>query len=153
MRSFERLPRLRPALPWLLLAVSLTVNVLFGAGWVYQQIWGADRPRELADRLGLNDQQRAALQEARSKIAERARDIRQENRLLIDQLWSELQKPRTDTAKIEQLIDEITQNRATLTRLQVLSLVDAAGAMDDRQRQEFLRIARTRMSPGEASRR
>src|SRR5258708_39544267 len=104
-RLFERLPSLRASLPWILVALSLTLNVFFLGGYYYkrtldQQLFGGtdqERSRYVVEQLRFDPDQRKRFQEFRQHARERQRDTFRANRAAIERLWSEIATPDPHT--------------------------------------------------------
>ena len=155
-RFFERLPSLRAALPWILVALSVTLNVFFVGGYYYkrtfdQRLFGGteqERSRYVAEHLNLSPEQRQRFQEFRQHARERQRETFRANRSAIDNLWREIEKPEPDLKALDGYIDTLTANRLTLQRAQMHELVRFARSLDGEQRLEFLELVRTRLERG-----
>jgi len=154
-RFFERLPSPRASLPWILFALSLTLNVFFLGGYYYkrlldQQLSASDveRSRYIAEELHFTPEQRQRFQEMRQSSRERARETFRSNRPLIDGLWHEIEKPEPDPAQLDGYIDRLTAGRAAFQREQMHELLAFAKALDESQRVRFLELVRTRLERG-----
>ncbi|MEJ0070107.1 MAG: periplasmic heavy metal sensor [Pseudomonadota bacterium] len=154
-RLFERLPSLRASLPWILFALSLTLNVFFLGGYYYkrvvdQQLAGneQERGRYIAEQLRFTPEQRKRFQDMRQSARERGRETFRENRPLIDNLWREIEKPQPDPSALDGYIDHLTANRAAFQREQMRDLLGFAKTLDESQRVEFLELVRTRLERG-----
>src|SRR5579862_3868554 len=132
-RFIERLPSLRASLPWILFALSLTLNVFFLGGYYYkrvldQHLAGNDqeRSRYIAEHLNFTPEQRKHFQEMRQSARERGRELFRSNRPEIDSLWHEIEKPQPDTAALDGYIDHLTTSRAAFQREQMHDLLNFA---------------------------
>ena len=111
-------PRLAPArLPWILLALSLALNLFFVGGvfWVRSQGHGplgpAERIERVAKQLTLDADQRAAFERFVRAIRMKARDLRETNQPLIDEAWQDFAKAQPDEAAVDKLFEAAANNR------------------------------------------
>jgi hypothetical protein len=154
-RFFERLPSLRASLPWILFALSLTLNVFFLGGYYYKRVLDQrltgneqERTRYVVERLNFNPEQRQRFQEFRQRARERQRETFRANRPVIDNLWREIEKTEPDAAQLEGFIERLTTNRLAFQREQMTDLMRFAKSLDETQRVEFLELVRTRLERG-----
>jgi Spy/CpxP family protein refolding chaperone len=155
-RFFERLPSLRASLPWILVALSLTLNLFFLGGYYYKRtvehrLFGGtaqERSRYVAEHLNFDPDQRQRFQEFRQATRERQRAMFRANRVVIDNLWREIEKPEPDVKQIDGYINALTGNRQNFQREQMHELVRFARTLDGDQRLEFLELVRTRLEHG-----
>jgi Spy/CpxP family protein refolding chaperone len=154
-RFFERLPSPRASLPWILFALSLTLNVFFLGGYYYkreldQRLAGneQERSRYVAEELHFTQEQRQRFLDMRQSAHERARELFRTNRPVIDSLWREIEKPAPDTAQLDGAIDRLTTNRSAFQREQMHDLLSFAKTLDESQRVKFLELVRTRLERG-----
>jgi Spy/CpxP family protein refolding chaperone len=159
-RLSERLPGLRTSLPWILLALSLTLNVFFLGGYYYkrnldQRLAGneQERSRYIVEKLKFTPEQRQRFQELRQRSRERGRETFRTNRPIIDSMWHEIEQPDPNQAQLDSHIDRLTANRLALQREQMHDLVAFAKGLDESQRVEFLELVRTRLERGGIPRR
>src|SRR5258707_13254561 len=154
-RFFERLPLLRASLPWILCALSLTLNVFFLGGYYYkraldQRLSGSEqeRGRYVVEQLRFDSDQRQRFQEFRQRARERQRETSRANRPVIESLWREIEKPEPDPKQLDGYIERLTTNRLTSQREQMNDLMRFAKTLDEKQRVEFLELVRTRLERG-----
>jgi len=155
-RFFERLPSLRASLPWILLALSVTLNVFFVGGYYYkraldQRLFGGsedERSRYVAEQLRFDPDQRQRFKEFRQRAQERRRETIRANRAALEGLWREIEKPEPDTKQIDAYIDTLTANRLVFQREQMHELVRFARSLEGQQRAEFLALVRKRLEGG-----
>jgi uncharacterized membrane protein len=150
-RLFERLP----SLPWILFALSLTLNVFFLGGYYYKRVLDQqlsaneqERGRYIVEQLHFTPEQRKEFQALRQHARERARETFRSNRPVIDGLWAEIEKPSPDIAQLDGFIERLTTARAAFQRDQMHDLLGFAKTLDDTQRVEFLELVRTRLERG-----
>lgn len=146
---------MRLAIPWLLLAASVALNVFFFAGyWVAQlereapaaeAALGEPRPLQaLAKRMNLTPDQTQRLVELAQRLGERRARLSEEGRALNDAFWDELARPRPRREQIEELIRQA--NRVQF-RFQRQAMVDVAAFLREvnvRQRRAFVAALRGR---------
>ena len=156
-RFFERLPSLRASLPWVLFALSLTLNVFFLGGYYYkraldQRLTGneQERGRYVVEQLRFDPDQRQRFQEMRQRARERQRETQRANRAVIDSLWREIEKAEPDAKQLDGYIERLTSNRLASQREQMNEVLRFAKTLEGRQRVEFLELVRTRLERGAA---
>jgi Spy/CpxP family protein refolding chaperone len=154
-RLFERLPSLRASLPWVLFALSLTLNVFFLGGYYYsKRVWdhrvagGEEQGRYVAEKLSFTDDQRQRFQDMRQRARERQRETARANRPVIDSLWREIEKSEPNATQLDAYIERLTTNRQGFQREQMRDLLAFARTLDEKQRLEFLELVRTRLERG-----
>jgi len=124
-RFFERLPSLRASLPWILFALSVTLNVFFLGGYYYKRTFDQRllaneqaRVRYVMDQLHFDPEQRDRFQAFREHTRERQHTMFRANHPVIDNLWREIEKPQPDTAQLDDYINTLTANRLAFQRAQ-----------------------------------
>lgn len=154
-RLFERLPSLRAALPWVLFALSLTLNVFFLGGYYSKRLWDTriaggeqEQGRYIAERLSFTTDQRQRFQDMRQRARERQREATRANRPIIESLWREIEQPEPNPAQLDGYIERLTANRQGFHREQMRDLLAFAKTLEDRQRHEFLELVRARLERG-----
>src|SRR3982750_4746731 len=112
-RLFERLPSLRASLPWVLFALSLTLNVFFLGGYYSKRLWdnrlagGEEQGRYISEKLSFTPDQRERFQAMRQRARERQRETSRSNRPIIESLWREIDQPEPSTAQLDSYIDRL----------------------------------------------
>ncbi len=140
----------RHRVAWVVLALSLTLNVFFIGGWAWSRLTTqapqtpAQRFEQLAHRLDLTAEQRAALQEFGGEVRQRTHLFHNASRPLMDQIWGELAKPAPDQALISRLIDEVAENRHTYQKDMAADLSRFLAALSPEQRATFVELAKQR---------
>jgi len=154
-RFFERLPSLRASLPWILFALSVTLNVFFLGGYYYKRTFDQRllaneqaRVRYVMDQLHFDPEQRDRFKAFRDHTHEHAHAMFRANRPIIDNLWREIEKPQPDTAQLDDYINTLTANRLAFQRGQMHDLVAFAQTLEPKQRVEFLELVRARLERG-----
>jgi Spy/CpxP family protein refolding chaperone len=103
--------------PWVLLAVSLALNLFLVAGFFWTRsaiaMWRDPDARfeMVADRLELTDPQRAQFREAMEAMKSRGFGRRQEHREMRREIVDMALQPNPDRAAIVARIEEITRER------------------------------------------
>ena len=144
---------MKARLPWILLALSLALNVFFvggaiwmrahvGRGWTNQ----GERVAAAVREFDLDAAQREALQHFLRTVRMRTRDLRELNQPLIDAAWTELAKPQPDEAALTRAFDEGTANRRAYQRETSRALHEFLLTLSDAQRAKVLDYMRTRRS-------
>ncbi len=112
---------MRRNLAWILLAVSLALNIFFAGGVVYSKVMSerlraspAERAQFLAERFGLSAEQHDRLLAFQRAMGERRGALREGFRETRATLLEELVKPELDRERIAQLRQEQTAFRSAL---------------------------------------
>ena len=154
-RLFERLPSLRASLPWILFALSLTLNVFFLGGYYSKRVWDQrvaggeqEHGRYIAEKLSFTAEQRQRFQDMRQRARERQRETVRANRPIIDSLFREIEKADPNVGQLDGYIERLTANRQGFQREQMRDLLAFAKTLDEKQRIEFLDLVRTRLERG-----
>jgi Spy/CpxP family protein refolding chaperone len=150
-RLFERLP----SLPWILFALSLTLNVFFLGGYYSKRLWdqrfaggSEEQGRYIVEKLSFSPDQRQRFNDLRQRARERQRETMRANRQVIDGLWHEIELPEPNAAQIDGYIDHLTANRQGFQREQMRDLLAFAKTLEQKQRLEFLELVRARLERG-----
>lgn len=153
-RLFERLPSFRASLPWVLFALSLTLNVFFLGGYYSKRLWdqrlagGEEQGRYISETLKFDADQRQRFTEMRQRARERQREASRTNRPIIESLWREIEKPEPNVSQLDGYIDRLTATRQGFHREQLRDLMAFAKTLDEKQRHEFLELVRVRLDRG-----
>ena len=138
-----------------LLALSLLLNCFVLAGFVWrswiepphqQRPAGPPGPRgmspieALAQDLELDADQRKDLRSVFDHYADARRDRFREIQKVRDAMVTELQKPEFDMAKIDPLIDQITQLRSEAQKQNMRSIAELASKLKPEQRTKLHKI-------------
>ena len=138
-----------------LLALSLLLNCFVLAGFVWrswiepphqQRPAGPPGPRgmspleALAQDLELDTTQRKDLRSVFDHYADARRDRFREIQKVRDAMVTELQKPEFDLAKIDPLIDQITQLRSEAQKQNMRSIAELASKLKPEQRTKLHKI-------------
>jgi len=139
----DRLPPVRRALPWVLLALSVALNLFFLAGLWYRTQALPPGFAPPAD-LDLPPAQMAQLRQMRLELRQELRQARQDQRALSDQVWAELVREPLDRTKVQDLINKLHQLRGDSFRLQTEKLMDFLVQLPPDQRHAYAQQARKR---------
>jgi len=141
----------RPRLIWLILALSLALNLFFVAGgfWVrmgagHGMMNPAERQEAVAKDLALDADQRAAFDHFIRTMRVRTRQLRENNQLLFDDAWQELAKPNADDAAIDKIVEEASNNRHAYQLEMSHAMRAFLRELNDQQRTTFIEIAKNR---------
>jgi uncharacterized membrane protein len=135
-------------LVWIVLALSLTLNVFFIGGllWVRIFLHPFPPPMQRIERLGrslsLNDTQRDAFDQFLRVIELHGRFTRETNDAVLDQIWGELSKPTPNDATVLQLTNEIYSNRTAFQKEASGSLMAFIKTLNPAQRNKMERLVR-----------
>ncbi len=142
----SRTTRRGPGL-WVVLALSLTLNVCLVGGLVWA-MYNAEKVQSPTQRflavgrsLDLNDGQRAALRSFASAARNAGRTLRDGNEPLMQQIWGEMAKPNPDTAAITRYADTATQNRRAYQKAMTDGLLAFLATLTPDQRTRFAALA------------
>ncbi len=130
---------------WVILALSLTLNICFVGGLVWMRAHHPPGPMERMERLGqtldLNEDQRLAFEQFVRVIRQRGRFVRETNQPLLAKIWNELAKPDASEAAVTQLGDQIRDNRATFQKEASAALLSFNKTLTPEQRRKLADIA------------
>lgn len=136
---------------WILLVVSLALNLSFVGAWGYSAVVASDRPaagdevvEELVESLGLNAAQRAGLIALRQSARERWRSQGGGRGGLREVVVAALAAPTFDRAAIEGQLDERLAGRAGRIAQTMEGVHAYLQTLSDEQRQAFLERAKER---------
>ncbi len=141
---------MRARLPWILFAISLTLNLAI-AGAVLWHLWKA--PDRFADRapvmqaargLHLDGAQREKFDLFRKTVRQSFEDMRKDVRPLRRELLSQMAKPQPDFDAIDKLIDQIGDEQGTAQKAMVRAFADFHASLTPEQRHEFRKRLRER---------
>ena len=143
----------RARLPWVLLVLSVVLNLAFlggfawtrahharfasGAGSGYQQ-----RLERAVEGLKLDAGQQQAWNDFVQNVRQRGRGMREANAQLLDSAWSELAKTNPDGAAVERAFEQAGENRRQFQRDTMQSMTRFLATLGPEQRVRFLERAR-----------
>jgi uncharacterized membrane protein len=144
-------PRLAASrLPWVLLALSLALNLFFVGGvfWVRSQGHGpagpAERVERLAKQLTLDADQRAAFERFVRTIRMKARELRETNQPLIDEAWLDFAKAQPDETTVDKLFEAAANNRRNFQIEAGRALRAFLVTLNEDQRAAFIALVKNR---------
>ena len=146
-------PGARPRLVWVLLALSVALNLFFigGVFWLRaeasrMQLPPAERFEMVARQLSLDPSQRAAFDKFIGVMRMRTRHLRESNQPLIEETWNEMAKSQPDDALIEHNLDEAANSRHAYQLDTSRALRSFLAVLSDQQRQAFVDLAKNRQN-------
>jgi Spy/CpxP family protein refolding chaperone len=145
---------MRARLPWILLAVSVALNIFFLAGAFWVRVHhgphgepGGDPEHRIAaitKELSLDAKQREALERFVRSARQGGRQLREKNEPVLEQSWRELSKDNPDDAAIERAFSEATANRRAYQLEVSRSMRQFLATLSPDQREKFLSTLRER---------
>ena len=152
------------ALPWVLFALSLSLNVFFVGGHFYNrstvtpQAGGpigsqagrtapkppAARTRISIERLGLDVAQRGDFKAFRTDVLKQGNRFRLRSRKHVERLWAELEKKRPSKKVIDRSLRRIYDRGYTFQRRAAAKAVAFMAKLDANQKARFLELAKSR---------
>jgi Spy/CpxP family protein refolding chaperone len=141
----------RPYLVWLLLALSLALNLCFVGGALWIRLHGPSFPMNFAERmerigaqLGLDPQQQEALEQYSQAVRVRMQAMHIAVDPMIANAWSEVAKPDADEAKVVQLFDEAGRTRRGYMRELAPVTLSFLAKLSPGQRAKFVELIQQR---------
>jgi len=141
----------RRHLLWVLLTLSVALNLCFVAGAMWIRIHPppppmgpAERLQRIAAELPLDPQQRQAFDRYAQTVRTLMENMREEVEPLIGRAWSEVAKPEADETTVMQLFDEAAQSRRGFQRKLTAATLSFLSTLSLEQRAKFVEIARRR---------
>lgn len=142
---------MRTKLPWILLAISMVLNVCAVGGFFYAKGRGEARmmdrsPIMAAVRdLNLTEPQKQALEKMRTDIRKSSNDIRDEMRPLRRELLTELGKPQPDFAAVDRKIDDLGDVQGKRFKAMVRAVHEFQQTLTPEQQEAFRKSIRDNM--------
>jgi len=140
----------RPYLLWLLLTLSLALNLFFVAGALWIRFHGPppmnveERLEGIGAQLGLDPQQKAAFEQYSQAVRTRMKLMHQAVDPLVSAAWSEVAKPDADEAKVLRLFDEAGQTRRSYMHELAPIALSFLATLSPEQRTKFVELFRQR---------
>jgi hypothetical protein len=138
-------------LPWILLVLSLALNLCFVAGlfWVRMeasraQLGPPERMQLVAKQLALDDNQRAAFDRFVGTMRLKSRQLHETNVPLIDDAWQEFAKQQPDEAAIDKLFEQAANNRRSFQIETGRALREFLVVLSEDQRTKFIALVKNR---------
>ena len=144
-------PGSRQHLFWVLLILSLALNLCFIAGALWIRVQGPPLPmspeqrlQQIEPQLALDPQQKAVFDEYARTVRSRVQSMHEAIEPLVANAWSELAKPDADEARVMLLFDQAgDQRRAFRRELGTVTFAFLA-KLSPEQRAKFVELARQR---------
>ena len=141
----------RSHLLWLILTLSLALNLFFVAGALWVRFNGPPVPMNAAERLqrigaqlGLDPQQTEAFEQYSQAIRTRMQAMHKAVDPLMHNAWAEVAKPDADEAKVVQLFDEAGQTRRGFMRELAPVTLSFLAKLSPEQRVRFVELVQQR---------
>jgi Spy/CpxP family protein refolding chaperone len=138
----------RQHLLWVLLALSLALNLCFIGGALWIRIHGPppvnaeERLARIGAQLSLDPQQKAAFEQYSQAVHTRMQQMRAAVEPLIGKAWSEVAKPDADETKVVQLFDDAGQTRRSFMREMAPVTLSFLAKLSPDQRARFVALIR-----------
>ena len=142
---------MRAKLPWILLAISVVLNIFAVGGFIYAKratetrIMNRSPVMMAARQLDLTDPQKQAFEKMRADIRKSSSDIRDEMRPLRRELLTELAKPQPDFAMVDRKIDDLGDVQGKKFKAMVRSVHEFQQALTPEQQEAFRKGIRDNM--------
>jgi uncharacterized membrane protein len=144
-------PGSRQQLFWVVLILSLALNLCFIAGALWVRVQGPAPPispeqrlQQIEPQLALDSQQKAAFEQYARTVHLRVQSMREAVEPLDANAWSELAKPDADDAKVMQLFDQAGDQRRAFRRELGTATFTFLANLSPEQRAKFVELARQR---------
>jgi Spy/CpxP family protein refolding chaperone len=144
-------PGSRRHLFWVILILSLALNLCFIAGALWIRVQGPPLPmspeqrlQQIEPQLALDSQQKAAFDEYARTVRSRMQSMHEAIEPLVANAWSELAKPDADQTKIMQLFDQAGEQRRAFRPELVTATFTFLAKLTPEQRAKFVELARQR---------
>ena len=144
-------PGSRQQLFWVVLILSLALNLCFIAGALWIRVQGPPPPKspeqrlqQIEPQLALDSQQKAAFEQYARTVHLRVQSMREAVEPLDANAWSELAKPDADDAKVMQLFDQAGDQRRAFRRELGTATFTFLAKLSPEQRAKFVELARQR---------
>lgn len=141
----------RPYLVWLVLTLSLALNLCFVAGAMWIRFHGSpfsisaeERLERIGAQLGLDPQQKEAFEQYSQAVRARMQSMHKAVGPLIANAWSEVARPDADEAKVVQLFDEAGQTRRGYMRELAPVTLSFLAKLSPQQRAKFVELIQHR---------
>ena len=144
-------PGSRRHLFWVILVLSLALNLCFIAGALWIRVQGPPLPmtpeqrlQQIEPQLALNPQQKAAFDEYARTVRSRVQSMHEAIEPQVANAWSELAKPDADEAKVMLLFDQAGDQRRAFRRELGTATFTFLTKLSPEQRAKFVELARQR---------
>ena len=144
-------PSSRQQLVWVVLILSLALNLCFIAGALWIRVQGPPPPmspeqrlQQIEPQLALNAQQEAAFDDYARTVRSRVQSMHEAIDPLVANAWSELVKPDADEAKVMLLFDQAGEQWRAFRRELGTATFTFLAKLTPEQRAKFVELARQR---------
>ena len=144
-------PGSRQHLIWVVLVLSLALNLCFIAGALWIRVHGPPLPispeqrlQQIEPQLALNPQQTVAFDEYARTVRSRVQSMHEAIEPMVANAWSELAKPDADEAKVMLLFDQAGEQRRAFRRELGTATFTFLAKLSPEQRAKFVELARQR---------
>ncbi len=141
----------RQHLFWVVLILSLALNLCFIAGALWIRVQGPPLPmgpeqrlQQIEPQLGLDSQQKAAFDQYARTVRLRVQSMHEAIEPLVGNAWSELARPDADDSKVMQLFDQAGDQRRAFRRELGTATFQFLANLSPEQRAKFVALARQR---------
>jgi Spy/CpxP family protein refolding chaperone len=140
----------RPYLLWLILTLSLALNLFFVAGALWIHFNGPpvpnaeERLQRIGAQLGLDPHQKEEFEQYTEALRARMQAMRKAVGPLMHNAWAEVAKPDADEAKVLELFDEAGQTRRGFMRELAPVTLSFLAKLSPDQRAKFVELIQQR---------
>ena len=140
----------RPYLLWLILTLSLALNLFFVAGALWIHFNGPpvpnaeERLQRIGAQLGLDPHQKEEFEQYTEALRARMQAMRKAVGPLMHNAWAEVAKPDADEAKVVELFDEAGQTRRGFMRELAPVTLSFLAKLSPDQRAKFVELIQQR---------
>ena len=140
----------RPYLLWLILTLSLALNLFFVAGALWIHFNGPpvpnaeERLQRIGAQLGLDPHQKEEFEQYTEALRARMQAMRKAVGPLMHNAWAEVAKPDADEAKVLELFDEAGQTRRGFIRELAPVTLSFLAKLSPDQRAKFVELIQQR---------
>ena len=147
----------RTRLIWTALVLSLVLNVCFVGGLVWSRLQAerpttpAERFQQVAREMNFAGSERENFQQFFQTVRRETQQMRENNRPIMQRIFSELEKEHPDQAAITQLIDQATENRRAYQKDMATALAGFLATLTPAQRGRFVELLAKRQQDQNAA--
>ena len=139
----------RQQLLWMLVALSVALNLFFIIGALWIRMHGPPVPMSAAERLqrigtelSLDPQQQGAFNKYSETVRTRMQLMHKTVDPLMGKAWEEIAKPEADEANVVRLFDEAGQTRRSFMRELAPNTLSFLAKLSPEQRAKFVELIR-----------
>jgi uncharacterized membrane protein len=147
----------RARLVWAALVLSLVLNVCFVGGLVWSRLQAAqpttpaERFQQVAREMNFAGSERENFQQFFQTVRRETQQMRENNRPIMQRIFSELEKEHPDQAAVNQLIDQATENRRAYQKDMAAALAGFLATLTPAQRSRFVELLAKRQQDQNAA--